>query len=306
MTQQMYTNVPAPESLLTFINLNASCVNLVPKSRSLALKKATHMKQLLASSTLVLIFLTGYSQQKEGKITYQRTVQMQITISDHPGGERELPRNRTDKFELNFANGKMIWKQAEEEMEDDNGSQGGGMMIRVMGGGVDDAIFCDFDQARRVEAREFFEKKFIITDSIRHANWKISDETKTILNHLCRKATSQRYGKRMMMKMDNGKMERQEVNDTATVVAWFTTDIPVAVGPEMQGQLPGAILEMDLNEGRMHYTALEILPKADVAAIKEPTKGKKVTPAEFATERNKLMDEMERNNQGGNMRIRIN
>ena len=86
--------------------------------------------------------------------------------------------------------GKMIWKQMEDEIQDDNFGGGGGMMIRTFGGGADDVTFCDFDKARKVEVRELFDKKFLIADSIRRGNWKLSDETKTILNHVCRKATS--------------------------------------------------------------------------------------------------------------------
>jgi GLPGLI family protein len=265
------------------------------------------MKKILFSGLAILIFAGAQAQQKEGKVLYQRAIQMQIVTSDAPGEENAMPRTRTDKFEMNFANGQMIWKQLEDEIEDDNFSGGGGgVMIRTMGGGADDAVFCDFEKARKVETREFFDKNFLISDSIRRGNWKLTDETKMILNHLCRKATSQRIGKRMMMTMDNGKMERKELDDTSTVVAWFTTDIPVSAGPEMQGQLPGLILGLETNNGRTVYTALEISPKANIASIKEPTKGKKVTPEEFTKERNKMMDEMEKNNQGGNIKIRIN
>jgi GLPGLI family protein len=265
------------------------------------------MKKLFIGGLAVLVMTAGQAQQKEGKITYQRTIQMQISISDAPGVENTMPRTRIDKFELNFANNQMSWKQMEDEMEDDNSNGGGGMVIRTFGGGTDDVTFCDFDKSRRVESRELFEKKFLITDSIRRSNWKLGEETKTILNHLCRKATTQRIGKRMMMTMDNGKMDRKEVDDTANIVAWFTTDIPVSAGPEMQGQLPGAILEMESNNGRTVYAAVDINVKPDLAAIKEPTKGKKVTPDEFTKERNKMMDEMQKNNRGGgNMQIRIN
>ncbi len=266
------------------------------------------MKKVTFTCISLAMIAQAFAQQKEGKIIYQRTAHLQIVTSDAPGHETPAQNTRIDRFELNFANGQMSWKQMEDDMEDDNMAMGGGggIMIRTIGGGVDDAVFCDFEKARRVEAREFFEKKFVISDSIRRGNWKLTDETKTILNHLCRKAISQRIGKRMMMTMDNGKMERKEMDDTSSVVAWFTTDIPVAVAPEMQGQLPGAILEMETNHGRTIYTALEISPKADIAAIKEPTKGKKVTPDEFTRERNKLIDEIQQNNQGGNMRIRVN
>ena len=265
------------------------------------------MKKISFTGWAVMMMAGAMAQQKEGKVIYQRTIQMQIVTSDAPGEEHAMPRTRTDKFEMNFANNQMIWKHLEDEIEEENvSSGGGGVMIRTVGGGADDAVFCDFEKARKVETREFFDKKFLIADSIRRGNWKLSDETKTILDHLCRKATSQRIGKRMMMTMDNGKMERKEIDDTSTIVAWFTTDIPVSAGPEMQGQLPGLILGLETNNGRSIYTALEISPKADIAAIKEPTKRKKVTPDEFTKERNKMMDEMEKNNQGGNFRIRVN
>jgi GLPGLI family protein len=273
----------------------------------LALKKLNIMKKILFSCLALVMIAGAEAQQKEGKVIYQRTIQMQFVTVDDQSGENTTPRTRTDKFEVNFANGQMISKQMEDEIEDDNFSGGGGgVMIRTMGGGTDDAVFCDFEKARKVETREFFDKKFLISDSIRRGNWKLSDETKTILNHLCRKATSQRIGKRMMMTMDNGNMERKEVEDTSSVVAWFTTDIPVSAGPEMQGQLPGLILGLETNNGRTVYTAMEISPKANIAAIKEPTKGKKVTPDEFTAERNKMMDEMQKNNQGGNFKIRVN
>jgi len=264
------------------------------------------MKELFFSAFAFLSITIVNAQQKEGKIIYERVTQLQMRFADHTGSESESMRPQSDKFEMNFANGQMILTTIEDEIQDDNMGGGGGMVIRTMGAGADDVTYCDFDKARKVELREFFDKKFLISDSIRRSNWKLSEETKTILNHNCRKATSQRIGKRMMMSMDNGKMERKEIDDTSTIVAWFTTDIPVSAGPEVQGQLPGLILGLETNNGRTVYTALEISPKANIAIIKEPTKGKKVTPDEFIKERNKMMDEMQKNNQGGNIRMRMN
>ena len=102
-------------------------------------------------------------------------------------------------------------------------------------------------------------------------------------------------------------MERKEIQDTANIVAWFTNDIPVSAGPgEYQGQLPGLILEMDVNNSRQTYIASSISEKVDLASIKEPTGKKHYTPDEFKKERDKMMKEMQENNQGGNRQIRIN
>lgn len=271
----------------------------------LALVQTFHvMKNLYLAGMGLLLATATTAQQKEGKVTFERSVQMTMSFSQNGGPAESQTQTRTNRFELNFANNQMMWRQLEDEMQDDN-MNSGGMIVRTIGGGADDATFCDFNAAKKVEQREFFDKKFLITDSIRRGTWKVSEETRTILNHLCRKATSQRIGKRQMMTMENGQMVRKEVEDTSQIVAWFTMDIPVPAGPEMQGQLPGLILEMETNNGRTTYRALEISPRADVSTIKEPGKGKKVTPEEFAKERNKMLEEMQRNN-GGNFRIRTN
>jgi GLPGLI family protein len=105
--------------------------------------------------------------------------------------------------------------------------------------------------------------------------------------------------------MDNGVMKRELVTDTLDVIAWFTTTIQAFAGPEnYQGQLPGTILELDVNNGRSKFIALSITEDAEVKSIKEP-KGKKITPQEFAAEREKMMQEMEKNNGGGNFNIRV-
>jgi GLPGLI family protein len=263
-------------------------------------------KFLLVPCTLCLALFAG-AQQKEGKVVYERTSVMQLSIQGMPEGmQQQMPRTRTDKFELDFANNLSIWKQAEQENNDDPISDGG-MQIRMIVSGSDDVLFSNLENKTRVEKREMFDKQFIIDDSIRPLKWKMTEETKTILNHFCRKATATSTGKRTMMSMDNGKMERKEIDDTTTIVAWFTTDIPVSTGPaEYQAQLPGLILEMDINNGRQIFKALSIEAKTDIAAIKAPQGKKRYTAEEYRKERDKMLDEMQRNNGGGQRVIRMN
>jgi len=262
------------------------------------------MKKILLGVAALCGTLASTAQQKEGKITYQRKVTFNVQVNNPAMGEIP-PQTRINQFELNFANGQMVWQQLEENVQDDiaGSSSGGNFVIRTIGSSAEDVTFLDFGQSRKVEQRDFFDKRFLISDSIRKGNWKLTDETKTILDHQCRKAVSQRIGKRSIMNMQNGKMERKEVDDTTTIEAWFTTDIPVAIGPDVAGQLPGAILELSSDNGRSVYQAIEISPKANIKAIKEPTKGKKVTQQQFNEERNKMLDEMQRNG-GGTIRFR--
>ncbi len=246
------------------------------------------------------------AQQNQGKIAYERTSQIQIQVANMPDGlASQLPRSRTDKFELTFANNQTLWKAAEAENDNDALNAGGdGVQIRMVVSGNDDVLFSNLETGKRVEKREMMDKSFIIDDTISKMKWKMTGETKTILNMPCMKAVASRISSRMMMNMENGKMERKEVQDTANIIAWFTSNIPVSTGPaEFQGQLPGAILEMDVSNGRQTFKATSISDKADVASIKEPTGKKHYTPEEFRKEREKMMEEMQRNNQGGGNRI---
>ena len=261
------------------------------------------MKKISFTFLSACIIMAATAQQKEGKVIYLRVAQMQMRMTaGNDQMAQMLPRTRTDKFELTFGNNQSLWKHIDEEDNLEEMS-GGGVQIRMVGPGQNDVVFHDFTAGRKVEQRDMMEKKFIIADSIRKMNWKLTGETQTILGHVCQKAVAQRTGMRMQTTMENGKIERKEIADTTNIIAWFTTDIPVPAGPEVQGQLPGLILELDMNNGRMVYKALDIQQKADVASIKEPTKGKKVTPDEFTKERDKMMEEMQKNMQGGGRNV---
>jgi len=260
-----------------------------------------------------MISALSFSQVKQGTIVYSRTVQLQMQFRGGPGMpegmEQNIPQSRTDKFELIFGNNQSIWRAVQQD-EDDGGafnSEGGGMQIRMVVAGANDVVYHNFDNAQRIEKRELMEKNFIVADSIRPLKWKMTGETKSILNHNCMKATATRISTSMRMNMDNGVMERKEVQDTSMIIAWFASDIPVSAGPaEFQGQLPGTILEMDVNNGRQVFKATSISEKADLAIIKEPAGKKKLTPDEFRKERDKMFEEMQKNNQGGGRTIRIN
>jgi GLPGLI family protein len=273
------------------------------------------MKKLLIAGCFISISAAVSAQMKQGTITYDRTVQMEMRFmaAGMPEGmQQNIPQSRTDKYELVFGNNQSIWRNSVQDDEDAGtftSSDGGGMQIRMVVAGSNDVVYHNFDKAERTERREMFEKTFIVADSIRPLKWKMSGETKDILGHKCMKATATRINTTTRMTMDNGQMERKEVTDTATIVAWVASDIPVSTGPaEFQGQLPGAILEMDVNNGRQVYKATAISEKADLGLIKEPTGKKKLTPDEFRKERDKMMDEMQRNNHGGpgQRQIRIN
>lgn len=261
-------------------------------------------KFILLIATAVLFSFT-HAQQQEGKIIYERTTKLQIQLAnDDPGLQNLIPKERKDRFECLFANNQSIWRASEDEPDaGDIVVNNGGAEIRMIMPGSNDIIFNDIARQTKVEQRELFAKTFVVQDSIRKMSWKIGEETKTILGMKCRQATGTRTQTGYRVSMENGKMDRKQVIDTLRIVAWFTDEIAGFYGPDQyQGQLPGTILELVVNNGNTVYVATEVQKKVDKSLIKEP-KGKKITPEEFAMEREKMMKEMDENG-GGNFRMR--
>ena len=293
---------------LTFINLKERWVNLCPCRLLLVLVKIKNMKKLLLGGLCSLAAVFSNAQSAQGKVTYQRTSTFQARFNIN-GEENIVPQTRKDNFELIYGNNQTLWKAAEENNDNNiETSDGGGMQIHMVVAGADDVLFTNLETKKKTEKREMFDKTFIIDDTIAALSWKITGESKTLLNHTCMKAVATTIRPVMRMNVDNGKVERKEMMDTSAIVAWFTTEIPVSAGPgEYQGQLPGLILELDVNNGRQTYLATAISEKADLALIKEPSGKKHFTPAEFRKEADKMMKEMQENMQGGgNRTIRFN
>lgn len=252
--------------------------------------------------------VAAQAQIKEGKVVYERTIQMsnmRLGGNLPPEIQAQIPKARTDQYELLFTPQHSLYQFLPNAADDGGGTfSSGGMVIQMRGGG-NDVSYIDFEKGTRIDQREVMDKSFIVSDSIKKLQWKMSDETKTILQFTARKAITTSVNQRSRMTMENGEMKRETVNDTVKVIAWYTTDVPVPAGPNnYAGQLPGLILEMDINNGQTVIKAIEFSAKVAANKIKEPRDGKKISAAEFNVERDKLMEEMRKNMPQGT-RIRM-
>lgn len=262
---------------------------------------------LIAAS---LLTLAATAQTKEGRVVYERTTRMN-NMRFGGGGNmppeiqaqmERMPRTRTDQFELLFSPEHSLYQFLPNAAADEgaNTFAGGGMVVQ-MRMNANEVTYVKWASGARVEQREMFDKNFVVTDTIQKVRWKLSEETKPVLNFTARKATGFSIVSRPRITMENGEMKREMATDTLPVVAWYTTDIPVPTGPNFQGQLPGLILELDINNGQSVTKAVEFSPKVSLNKIKEPKDGKRMTAAEFSTERDKMMEEMRKNMPAGNV-----
>jgi len=269
------------------------------------------MKKVWIGCLAMICMQAASAQQTQGKVIYERTMEMQVRFSGMSEAiQQQIPRTRTDKLEIIFANNQSVRRQLPAEETDEqafNNATGGGpgMSIRIMAAGQDDVTFSDYAKGTITDQQDLGTKKYLVADSIRKLNWKITGETRTILGYTCQQATAQRISTRFSTSMVNGEVKREEIPDTANITAWFTLAIPVAASPEYQGQLPGLVLAIDVNNGRLVYKAIEVSPKVDVATVKEPKDGKRITLKEFDEERTKMMRDMQRNSTNGGRTIRF-
>lgn len=252
---------------------------------------------------------------KEGKVVYERVTRMtNMRFGGGPNGGNlppevqaqldQMPKTRTDHFELLFTPQHSLYQFIPNAADESGGNQtisGGGVMIQMRSVNANEVTYVDFAKGTRTDQREIMEKNFVVADTLTRLQWKLSDETKPILNFTARKATATSTMQRPRMTMENGEMKREMINDTIRVVAWYTTDVPVPAGPAYSGQLPGLILELDVNNGQTITKAVEFSPKVSANKIKEPNDGKRLTAAEFSKEREKMMEEMRKNMPAGNV-----
>ena len=97
--------------------------------------------------------------------------------------------------------------------------------------------------------------------------------------------------------------------DTTEVEAWFTPQIPLPIGPDEYGGLPGAILVLTVDGGKQTFKASSIDLDA-TPEIEQPEDGREVTQEEFDGIVEEKMEEM-RAQMGGRrgnspFRVRIN
>jgi GLPGLI family protein len=255
------------------------------------------------------------AQMKEGKISYERKVNMHRSLPD-PQMKSMIPEFRTDKFELIFNESASLFRSVvDDEAPDPFANAGGG------GGGMrmnfrmpTTTTYTDIAKQTQYEERAFFEKEFLIVDSLKQYKWKLSEETKTIAKQLCKKATTMITAPQMRMRISRGGENNTDSAANAPVkpketelVVWYAENIPVSVGPENYSGLPGVIMEMNVDNGASVTTAVEVSPKYPKKELIQPTKGEKMNRAQFQENMQKLMQDMQRGGgirMGGNM-IRV-
>ena len=261
--------------------------------------------------TLTSITTTVAAQMKEGKISYERKINMHRNLPD-PQMKSMVPEFRTDKFELIFNESVSLFRSVVDDEAPDpfaNAGGGGGGGMRMNFRMPTANTYTDMAKQMQYEERAFFEKEFLIVDSLKQYKWKLSEETKTIAKQLCKKATTMITAPQMRMRVSMGRGGENNTDTTANtprapketeLVVWYAENIPVSFGPDNYSGLPGVIMEIDQDNGATVTTAVEVSAKYPKKELVAPTKGDKMNRVQFQENMQKLMQEMQR---GGGIRM---
>ena len=85
----------------------------------------------------------------------------------------------------------------------------------------------------------FQKGNYLIRESLFNIDWKLHNQFKDILDYKCQKATGTFRGR--------------------NYTAWFTTEIPVSLGPWKLNGLPGLILQAEDDEGKINFRGKKIV-----------------------------------------------
>ena len=231
------------------------------------------MKKIFFLALLIVNFslFTAKSQTKfitKGKIEYEKKINLRKEVDawsdDDEGGsdwlaeiKKKLPQFQSSYFNLTFAEGKTLYQPGKEVPRDPS------VPDWFNGAAFDNTVYNDLDQEKSLSQKTVYDNTFLIADTLRKINWRITSELRTIAGFECHKAVGR-------------------IMDSVYIIAFYTDQIVSTGGPESFNGLPGMILGLAIPRINTTWFATK-LELADVQPpdLAIPKKGKKVNNADL-------------------------
>lgn len=224
------------------------------------LQPAFNMKNILLIALTGMVFSASAQTQfiTSGRIEYEKRLNQHKGIEEQAENSswmqmmlKAYPKLINDVYELRFDANKSVYKLVKENNENKYLMWGTKPLST-------DGVVQDLQTKTVSTQREVFENTYIIKDSLRNLDWRITDEIREIAGFECRKAVT-------------------KICDSVYVVAFYTDQIAVSSGPESFGGLPGMILGLAIPRLYTTWfaTKLELVEPTSVQ-LSPDQKGKKV------------------------------
>ncbi len=267
-------------------------------------------KKLIITAILTLCIgvMPTIAQNFSGIATYKSASQVQfrfgngqteVEITDEM--KKQINKQLQKEYTLKFNVTESTWKEVESLGGGPATAQAGGMVLSI-GGGENGVLYKNTAEGRYEEEANIFGKPFLVKDELVREEWQLTGETKQIGAYNCQKATYTRVVERRSIAFGGDDVEEGEmqmINDTLTVTAWYTPEIPVTHGPDDYWGLPGLILEVNNGTTTLICDKVTLNPSEGVE-LEKPAKGKVVSREEFTQMRDEKLKEMQKKFSSGN------
>ncbi|MDQ8053139.1 MAG: GLPGLI family protein [Pedobacter sp.] len=225
------------------------------------------IKNIITLSLALLIAPAGFAQNArfttQGVIEYEKKVNMYALLADqlkkNPDDsfgpkivedyKKNNPQFKLLKSTLTFGRDQTLFAPVAEQVMQNS-------WYNMPLAQQNNLIYTQTAAGTSVTQKKIFEETYLVKDSTRKINWKITSEIRNIAGYDCRRANAL-------------------IMDSVYVVAFYTEEIPVSGGPESFSGLPGMILGVALPYEHVTWFATSVIdqPVGD-DKLKAPIKGK--------------------------------
>ena len=194
---------------------------------------------------------------EKGLIEYQVVVNNHKAMGDGTWAEMfkdKIPKLSTSYYQLTFDANKSVYlfNRKDEKTKSPWGNDG-----------EDNIWYNDYSSEKFIQQKIIFGETYILADSLKRIDWKITNESRIIAGFNCRKAVGVLF-------------------DSVYVFAFYTDEITVSGGPMSLHGLPGMILGITIPRMFSSWVANKIeINGVNYGKISAPLKGKKRKPVEL-------------------------
>lgn len=239
------------------------------------------MKTLLLGLSMAIVCTS--IAQSQGEVQYTTKFNLHASLPDNENSEmlkKMIPEFETSKNVLLFTETESLYKSVVTETDDEEmDEEEGNIKIKIEMDNPETSIYTNIKDGIVVEQRDLMGKMFLITDTLKQSDWKITGEEKSVSGFICQRA--------------------ELMTDKDTIVVWFAPQLAISTGPSGFGGLPGLIVSVTMDNGNLTINASKII-KREIRKkeIKAPTKGKEITNDAFNTLQEEKMKQMQEQHGG--------
>lgn len=230
-------------------------------------------RKLILLLSLLNTNTNASAQAKEGTVFYLKIINQHKTQFSDQRILKNIPEFRTENFILSFKDSISVYGKLAQGKQDLP-------VMAIKQADIFDVYYKNINTREFKAFKIFRNAKYLVSDKIEPQKWRLTGEVKIILGHICNKAT------RVVSRQSESINKKQNSEfgkkyPDMIIEAWYSTNIKLPVGPDSFDQLPGLILEVNIDKGALTYIATNISQQTNPTILLPPKIGKVISNQSF-------------------------